>query len=779
MLRSPRSLPAALPPLLLWLLLASPCPPAAAAAGQAARDKAELCAWVATWGRPQAYGSLAACIADPSGKVDDLPWVTATANGATVAVAIALDADAGVALVPASLASLQGLRHFTLANNALARGTNLSSVVAAMPPLLATLNLTNDGIAGPVPPVLRTLAQLKTLVLDGNPLTGDAPAFTGSCSMRGTCASPSAASSAVLVVVGNCPAAATAAFPIGRQLIVVLAVFVIATVALELCGIAEGGRNSTGQSRRAVAAGVAAGVAGTAVVAGVLVAGLVALRMRRRRGEGGQAQGAQKMQTPLMLSVNVDSCVASDPMPPGDSSVPPALKMALTSSITLPPPIPPDFVDSRHAETSASDVWDVEPRIATFSLNGQQAGVGAAITDRLTVANRSAHSLRYYLCLPTSNKYTVQAAPGEGTIPRGGNAVVEVSVTMHCTASIDDPLLLVVNYEASEGNTIKEHKKVGLAVRGKLSTRIDYDELVFGDVVGEGNFGTVYRGTWRGSEVAIKQIRGGSYLSLEELGREIDILEQIRSPFVVTFYGAAVVPRRVSLVTEFAPHGSLAGVMQRQTLSQLYRLRVASNVASGMKFLHACGIVHRDLKPDNVLIMTLSLDCPVVAKITDFGTSRTICGGCAAELLRMTSGVGTPAYMAPEAMIDGGSASTPADVYSYAVLLWELWTGRKAFGGDEATSIYILSRHVVEGGRPEIPADCPAGLRELLASAWHGDPARRPAFAEVEQSIERVALDVALGTRAGGAVAPDEAEGSAAGPSACTTPQCSAQIEAL
>lgn len=96
--------------------------------------------------------------------------------------------------------------------------------------------------------------------------------------------------------------------------------------------------------------------------------------------------------------------------------------------------------------------------------------------------------------------------------------------------------------------------EVKLMITGKLSTRIDFDELQFGKMIGEGSFGTVFKGRWRENTVAIKVAKQTmlqmSYVR-EDFIREVDLMEHIRSPYIITLFGAVVTPSKMCLVTEF------------------------------------------------------------------------------------------------------------------------------------------------------------------------------------------------------------------------------------
>jgi serine/threonine-protein kinase len=137
-----------------------------------------------------------------------------------------------------------------------------------------------------------------------------------------------------------------------------------------------------------------------------------------------------------------------------------------------------------------------------------------------------------------------------------------------------------------------------------------------------------------------------------------------------------------------------------------------------MKFIHAQGVLHRDLKPANILLDDRAF--PLVADLTS-------CRFCDTALT-LTQGIGTPLYMAPE-MYAQGDYTTAIDVYSFALILYELLVRRPVF----PTKIgpYALMRQVMGGVRPALPADMNPTVSRIIRRGWSVIPEKRPPFEQI------------------------------------------------
>jgi serine/threonine protein kinase/Tfp pilus assembly protein PilF len=213
--------------------------------------------------------------------------------------------------------------------------------------------------------------------------------------------------------------------------------------------------------------------------------------------------------------------------------------------------------------------------------------------------------------------------------------------------------------------------------------------------------------------------------------REARLLASLNHQNIGAIYGLEESDGELGLVLELVDGPTLAERLSAGAVPLKAALGIATQIAAALEAAHEIGIVHRDLKPQNIKLRS---DGSV--KVLDFGLAKTLDRAAtdvrsgsppptltSADLTRAGTVLGTPAYMSPEQM-HGHAIDRRADVWAFGCVLYELLTGRRAFGGDDLPGTIAA----VLGTEPNwdlLPAEVPTSVRTVLGRCLEKDAARR------------------------------------------------------
>ena len=238
------------------------------------------------------------------------------------------------------------------------------------------------------------------------------------------------------------------------------------------------------------------------------------------------------------------------------------------------------------------------------------------------------------------------------------------------------------------------------------------DRYTIESVVGRGGMGVVYKSIDKvsGKAVALKLINAsnmGGERAIQRLIEEGVTARDIRHPNVVAVYDVGLSGEQPFVAMEYLDGISLRSwqgrSMQRGTPVPLrVAVRIIVEVLDGLRAAHDAKVIHRDLKPENIILLADPTEQAAPLKLLDFGIARA--AGNAASSFSGT-GLGTPDYMAPEQRTNPDAAGPSADLYSIAVMLYELLVG------------VTPGRHwqPPSGGRSDVPVEIDAVILRGLS----------------------------------------------------------------
>ncbi|GAB6022302.1 hypothetical protein CHUAL_006423 [Chamberlinius hualienensis] len=275
----------------------------------------------------------------------------------------------------------------------------------------------------------------------------------------------------------------------------------------------------------------------------------------------------------------------------------------------------------------------------------------------------------------------------------------------------------------------------------------------FQQELGEGAFGKVYKGEVAGlmgdgsvwTPVAIKTLKANANSKTQQdFQRESDMMTDLRHPNIVCLLGVCMKEEPMCMLFEYMTQGDLHEfLITRSPKSDItvanrddhYPMilegqdfvRIASQIAAGMEYLSGHHYIHRDLATRNCLVGEL-----LTVKISDFGLSRDI---YSSDYYRVQSKSLLPVRWMPPESILYGKFTTDSDVWSFGVVLWEIWSyGLQPYYGctNQEVVDMIRCRQLLP-----CPEGCPLHIYTLMVECWHEVASRRPTFKEIHARLRQ------------------------------------------
>jgi serine/threonine-protein kinase len=258
------------------------------------------------------------------------------------------------------------------------------------------------------------------------------------------------------------------------------------------------------------------------------------------------------------------------------------------------------------------------------------------------------------------------------------------------------------------------------------------------DVLGVGGTGVVYKATdlQLGETVAVKTLRPdvllGDPAALERLKSEIRLARRISHRNVIRIHDIGEADGVSFITMEFVAGTSLADLIERaERVPAAATLALGKQLCRALAVAHEQGIIHRDVKPQNLIVQPDG-----VLKVMDFGVARL--ARRTAGLTRAGMVVGTPAYMAPEQLLDE-DVDARADLFAVGVVLYECLTGIRPFEADSASALVAKLLVGAAASPRDLAPEVPAPLSDIVLRTISADRQMRPASAaELHELLARV-----------------------------------------
>jgi serine/threonine protein kinase/CRISPR/Cas system CSM-associated protein Csm2 small subunit len=285
---------------------------------------------------------------------------------------------------------------------------------------------------------------------------------------------------------------------------------------------------------------------------------------------------------------------------------------------------------------------------------------------------------------------------------------------------------------ADDAKVVRGGRKVPAKARSRPVWDVEMTTITLGPQLGKGGWGNTFEGSWRVDpsglnplvrNVAVKKTKSTDFSTeaVESFRKEVQEVIKLNHPNLARYLGCGVSDAKY-LISEWIDGISCWAHMHvaKGNTTQLWALHICRNIADAMSHLHAANVIHASLKPKNII-----LDKDMNAVVKDYG------------FLDIKDSLSPddvePAYMAPE-YLAGETYTEKIDVYSYGMLMYELFTKRPPWAGMSSDQIVGEVREKLN--RPQIPDAIPPVFERLIRACWASSPAERPTFQKISMVLQ-------------------------------------------
>jgi len=419
------------------------------------------------------------------------------------------------------------------------------------------------------------------------------------------------------------------------------------------------------------------------------------------------------------------------------------------------------------------------PRISTFQLDfgSEDLPTIKTLKSSFSIQNNLSSDINYDIIVPPSllrtnknNSAFLMARPHFGTILacRSTEIIVEL-IIIKPQYLIEELITVQISDSKSSGSEKSLFQKIQYFIKLRVrSGALDacvievpaskvIDAFNQGNIIGSGSYGCVKKVLLDNKYVAVKHFFAVSLSDavkyeefLNGFRSEGNLLSKLQHKNIVSLLGICTDPSFFAIIMEYMPQGSLHTLISGPSRLGIDLItKIVIDICEGMCYLHAKNIVHRDLKSHNVLMLSTDAKSDVTAKISDFGTARTVPLTRTGNVDDQTAFVGSLLWSAPELLAaqlskrEKGKFSTEVDVYSLGVVIWEVMnrevSGRYSVPFYEQTNNkFGITDKIVS---KELVLTLPAPLKglevieEVMYNCLEYDPRKRPDLLSIVQIL--------------------------------------------
>ncbi len=295
--------------------------------------------------------------------------------------------------------------------------------------------------------------------------------------------------------------------------------------------------------------------------------------------------------------------------------------------------------------------------------------------------------------------------------------------------------------EKAKAGTLEPVEEIKLEVVKKKASKalihsdyqVSYFELQIDRLLKRGDHSCFYLGAWLAQPVVIKRLEGEfDEVAYKHFQREAQVLTRLHHQSIVTCYGVCLERERLALIMEYLSGGSVHDLVRKAALPQASIHRIATDIVRGLVYLHARKRCHRQLSSPKVL-----LDAQGHAKLS--GLAGLKWGSASIETWvdkGNTEAARNVGYQAPELFGSTPDYTPASDIYSFGMILWELFHRRTPFEGKQPMEVM---KALQENERPALSQAVPKFYRDLIQQCWAQEPWQRPSSETVFDQLETLA----------------------------------------